>query len=137
MKIIKLIFTCFVYFMVFCSADCKKKTSSKCHYLITIKNNSNQSVYLNYSEEYPDTSINCDYHYGEKINSQEKSEISDQFDCLELRFDKFNNLQFFFIDSTIFNNATCDSIKAYNLYLKRVQVNLDQVNNFGWTIAYP
>ena len=136
MKIIKLICSSLVCFMILCSVDCRKKTSSECHHIITITNNSNNTLYCNYSELYPDTSVDCN-SYNLVIGPNDNFELKENTSCFEDQFDKFINIQFFFIDSVVYENASCDSVKAYGLYLKRTQVNIDQMNNRGWNIVYP
>ncbi len=48
-----------------------------------------------------------------------------------------NSVEIFFIDSSVISTLSWDTVKKYNLHLKRVFLNGHDLDSMGWIVTYP
>ena len=120
-------------FLLLLSSTCNEKDM---HKDLTIKNNTSDSICTLYTEIYPDTILDCRV-VGIGIGAHQEYQFVLR-NGWPNKFDRIGGvLQIFIIDSKIWKNEPCDSIKKYHRILKRYQLTLDDVEKMNWTITYP
>lgn len=129
----KLIFLFLLYVMILSSTTCKK---DNIHYNITVKNNSNSAIYVTMTDAYPDTLIRCPWGYIEISQNGNNYIESSQYGWEE-DFKGIEKLQLFIIDANMAKNTPCDTIRKYNMILKRYALTYNDLQNNNWTINYP
>jgi hypothetical protein len=102
---------------------------------LTIKNNSSDSIYVIYTEIYPDTTLDCRLA-AIGINANQEYQLFLRGGW-ESELGRIGVLQIFIIDKYIWNTEPCETIKKSNKILKRYQLTLDDLRNLNWRIAYP
>ncbi len=134
--------------------------TEKCeHDRIIVKNNSSKTLYFihGYKGEPPtDTTLgklyvdpksggyityNDSEFYrlqpnDENVKAMSKQTPSHCFSAIffgELR----NSVEIFFIDSSVISTLSWDTVKKYNLHLKRVFLNGHDLDRLGWKVSYP
>jgi hypothetical protein len=102
---------------------------------LIIKNNSSDSIYVIYTEIYPDTTLDCRLAaIGVGANQEYRFFLRNGW---ENELGRIGILQLFIIDKDIWNTEPCDTIKKSNKILKRYQLTLDDLRNLNWRITYP
>lgn len=127
----RIILCCFI-FLCFVSSDCNRRDF---HYDIIIKNNSSSTISISPSFFYPDTTITCPLGHVEILPGDEYFDYKRS--GWESILHKPKYFQLFILDPNVINTESCDSIKKYKKYLKRYQLNVDDLNRLNWTITYP
>lgn len=135
---------------MFCSQSfvfftCKKENN--CHKRISFINNTNKDVYvIKNTLGYPDTNY---YHYDPsptlsqkeyKVNSNTSTNSPLQLlACYEdvMKEKKSDTLMVFVFDAQLLETISWDTVKAKNLYLKRYDLSLQDLQKNNWTIRYP
>ena len=113
-----------------------------------MKNNSDKTIYSNYSRSYPDTSlVNTDMirinDYKILPNDSTNIRASSSWGgCWEKKFTSEEPLPMervivFIFDEKVIKTMTWDTIKANNLYLKRYDLTLGDLQNSNWRVIYP
>jgi hypothetical protein len=134
-------------FLILVASTCKKE-SDTCHRRVTIKNQSGNSIFVDWGSNYPDTILRNEFPsplsqpqqyevLPSEINSQG---ITTGGDCFESRFKSqitSGTLMIYVFDKTVLQNNPWDSIKKYSMYLKRYDLSLQDLQNKDWTITYP
>ncbi len=118
--------------IILSSTTCKK---DNIHYELTIINKSNKSIYMNWADSYPDTLLNCPW--GVEIPVNDKYIISSGSHGWEDIFKSMDVLQIFIVDANFAKTTPCDSIRKYNMILKRYALTYNDLQNNNWTITYP
>ena len=118
--------------IILSSTTCKK---DNIHYELTIINKSNKSIYMNWADSYPDTLLNCPW--GVEIPVNDKYIISGGSHGWEDIFKSMDILQIFIVDANFAKTTPCDSIRKYNMILKRYALTYKDLQNKNWTITYP
>ncbi len=118
--------------VILSSTTCKKDET---HYNITIKNNSNSAIYVTMTTAYPDTLILCPWGFFE-ISQNSNFNIESTYGWEE-DFKGIETLQIFIIDANIAKTTPCDTIRKYNMILKRYALTYNDLQNNNWSITYP
>lgn len=126
-------------FLLLSSGSCSPDEG---HYKFVFKNESNQSVYLYFNYNYPDTLFSCDPHEWIKLvssNEESSYEIRNSWEKEFLWFQKkgIDYLQLIVVDSLVYRTQPCDSIRNHNLVLKRYQLDVKYMEENNWRITYP
>ncbi len=121
------------FLLLFIFADCTNKV--KCTKNIAIKSNIDEPKVIWISVYYPDTTYQClnqknglparqeiDISYGQPSKSCWESALEDK------------SLQVFIVDSAIYQDSTCDVIRAHHELYKRMEFTIDQLNQLKWQI---
>jgi len=130
--------------IVLSSSKCKKD-SLDCHRSKFFKNQSIKDLYVITSYSYPDTVLSKGYPNpildpGTNKVLMQNSKLLWTTDCIEIIF-KYSipsdTLMVYVFDSEILESTSWDTIKARNLYLKRFDLSLQDLQMNNWTITYP
>lgn len=125
--------------------SCDATNTASCHKIIKVINNTNKSVYVDYSGGYPETDftklISNPLISGAtktKANESNKYGIGNNGECFENTFSRLESgvMQVFVFDGSTLETQGWDYIKANNLVLKRYDLTLKDLENMNWTITY-
>ena len=118
-----------------------------CHKIISFVNNSTQSVYVDeILSRWPDTNL---YSYDSnpiydsfsyKINANQRSNGALQLSaCYEgvMSSPKSDTIMVYVFDAQVLETTPWDTVTANNMYLKRYDLSLQDLQNSNWTITYP
>jgi hypothetical protein len=121
------------------AVSCRKDTEN-CHHHIFLTNNSSKRVYLLTTVGYPDTMLRQKDNYNPSNNPtslvephQKGSDYSGN--CLESH--ERDTLMLFIFDARILETISWDSVKAKNLYLKRYDLSLQDLQTQNWQLTFP
>lgn len=126
-----------------CDPTCDTET---CHYHIYIQNNSSNNIYQTVSDIYPDTLLKFYTDPNPKLDAINKTTINEKgtmskLSCYEFDFKDtkrpLEKLIIYVFDAKTLESMSWDSIKAKDLYLKRYDLTLQDLQNNNWTITYP
>ena len=136
MKPIYLMFSCLLLANSTC--DMVKDEEQK----LRINNKSEKAIYISWTRDYPDTSINylVNPTYNPQIKKVEAHSIQREYYSAPTKaFFKYNidTLSVFIFDAQLLENTPWDTVKARYLILKRYDLSLDDLNKMNWIIAYP
>jgi hypothetical protein len=121
-----------MFLIILASSTCKKE---EIHYDITVYNKSSSSIYMTWTDAYPDTLLRCPW--GKEILPDEKYNISGGKYGWEDIFKSTQILQVFIVDADIAITEPCDTIRKYNWILKRYPLTYQDLQSINWTITYP
>jgi len=130
--------------LILCAFQCKKD-SANCHRNKFFKNESIKDLYVITSYLYPDTVLSKGYPNPildpntNKILMQ-SSKLLWTRDCIETIFRysiPSDTLMVYVFDAGILESTSWDTIRANNLYLKRYDLSLQDLQMRNWTIIYP
>lgn len=125
--------------------SCDATNTDSCHKIITIINNTNKSIYVDYSGGYPETDfkklISNPLTSGAsktEANKSNKYGIGNDGGCFEYTFPRLESgiMQVFIFDGPTLETQGWDYIKANNLVLKRYNLTLQNLEDMNWTITY-
>jgi hypothetical protein len=139
MKTIEKYSLAFLSFMVL-NISCSHKDENK-HDLILFKNDSDKTIYLKSSVDYPDTMI----HFSNPVlagNSYKvaPNTIGDPLrltDTYEELFRQIDTLMVFVFDSQTLENVPWETVINNYIILKRYDLSYLDLNTINWTIIYP
>ena len=127
------------------SLTCSK--NGDCHKIISFVNNSTQSIYVGRSLSiWPDTNLySYDYNplydsLSYKINANQRSNGALQSSaCYEgvMSSPKSDTIMVYVFDAQVLETTPWDTVTANNMYLKRYDLSLQDLQNSNWTITYP
>jgi len=111
-----------------------------CHRNIKIINNSDKTVRLYGSLNYPDSISD----FGTKYTLYTIRPHSDYLDysrsCREAMIpyqNKHGVLMYFLIDDAVLKSTPMDTIIKYRMYLKQYNLTVEGLKNSNWTVTYP
>lgn len=111
--------------------------TDKGNYLLTITNNSNDSIIMAYKFYYDTLCV----LQGSTIKSGNAYTEHSGEQCWEKRLSNGRTYEFYIIDPKKFNPSNkyynCDSIEEKNDILKHYVLTLDDLKNINWEITYP
>ena len=126
--------------------SCEATNTAKCHKIITVVNTTNKSIYVERSENYPDTESYK--NYPDPLNNVsttkvEANKIAQNVlpsfgNCYEGIYTNIQSgiMMVYVFDGTILEEQGWDYIKENNLVLKRYNLTLQDLENMNWTITY-
>jgi len=108
-------------------------------YSITIKNNSDQTIYACAAYIFPDTLLPIEKPYLVKIEPTKIGSIHGYYvnDDTFSRFEKGSILTFFILNEDSVNIHVWEYLKENNVILKRYEFNAQELNIVGMPILYP
>jgi len=131
-------------FLSFCG--CIRKETANCHFNIHVKNNTNKSIYIDGSFNYPDTNLQSytdpspalagEYY---KVKPSETTNLY-QRSCYEEVFKTripSDTIMVYIFDAQTLVTTPWETVKKNNLYLKRYDLSLQDLRNLNWRINYP
>lgn len=134
-----------LFTLAFVSFSCGKDRN--CHNRISFVNKSNKDVYvIKNTSGYPDTNY---YRYDPsptlsqnvyKVNSHKASTSSLQYSaCYEaiMKPPESDTVMIYVFDAHVLETTPWDTVKAKNLYLKRYDLSLQDLQQSNWSITYP
>jgi hypothetical protein len=127
--------------IILASISCNRNAEN-CHDSVEIINNSENPIYFERSQRFPDTltlypnpSLDPVYR---KINSHtRKNDIIR--DCFETEF-KLNDkgiIMYYLFDANTLETTPWDTIVKKYMILKRYDLSLQDMQNLNWTMTYP
>jgi len=106
-----------------------------------IANNSNSTVYFNYSFAFPDTTlrlednpVTSDDFYRIQSGETVTNPIMGRW---ESKFDIYDTLMIFIFDETTLKNVPWDTIMKNYMILKRYDLSLEDLVRMDWRVTYP
>ena len=126
--------------------SCEATNTDKCHKIITVVNKTNETIYVDYSEFYPET----DFTYlivnplfnpqTRKVgaNATSKNVLPTYGNCYEAMYPNIESgiMMVFVFDGPTLETQGWDYIKANNLVLKRYDLTLQDLIDMNWEITY-
>jgi hypothetical protein len=112
---------------------CKQIEGVKC---LKVVNNSNKPISAA-------AELRQDYLCGKYFNKIESNSSITDFQCFvnngtwEKELTVYDSIHLYIVDFDTFKSLPCDTIFKYNLYKKKVKLNLDSMIKYNWTITYP
>lgn len=106
-------------------------------------NNSDMTIGVIMSgREYPDTLFPWGYAYGDEFGPNEKNDytISHYKDYQKTRDEYLNEfpiIQVFVIDYNLCGKISPDTIRKYNMVLRRYELTRKWLEEHDWTVTYP
>jgi len=129
----KRITTIILFFIILTSSTCQKEVK---HYDLTVKNTANASIYVTWTDAYPDTLIRCPLGYSEILPGKSYDIKSGKYGW-ENDFKGMQFLQIFIIDAITGSTEACDTIRLHNMILKRYTLTYENLQQINWKITYP
>ncbi len=125
-----------------------RKESATCHTKVSFINRSQNSISVDWNAYYPDTLLgNGFYNPSSQAQIHEVLPSETNIDAVSLGVDCFESrfktqitsgiIMIYVFDKTVLQNNNWDTIKKYNMYLKRYDLSLQDLQNKDWTITYP
>jgi hypothetical protein len=115
-----------------------------CHDKIRIINNSDNTIYFDFSYRYPDTTLKENPVPGRKyarINGHSSGREQDIYgDCFEGTISSANpggKIMFFIYDANTLETMPWDTVVKHYMILKRYDLTEQDLDSMGWTITYP
>lgn len=99
---------------------------------IQIYNNSNHTIIANYSEEYPDTSLNIIY----SICELQPFTNCESYMHYEFKINSHDTLQIFITDVDTLKKYGIDTCKQEYKILKRYDLSIEDLEQMNWKIIY-
>ena len=132
---------------IICSFTCNKPKN--CHTKLNFINSSNKDIYFQSCGIYPDTLLSshyCPNPKGDKpfhfvsANNNNNLALPVSQGCYESN--NFNTIDsdtmmIYIFDANVIETTSWDTVKAKNLYLKRYDLSLQDLQQSNWTIKYP
>lgn len=139
MKVIKvMLIGCFQ--LVLMSNSCKKD-SSYYDYRLKIINKSNKTIYGDFYQSYPDTTLSLHSHFD---NASEKAASNETITLVRggswdnaFKEEIHQKLMVFIFDAAVINTTPWDTIRKNYLILKRYDLTLEDLQKLNWSITYP
>jgi len=142
-----------VIFWLSTAVTCEKKERENCHPSIRFSNNSTKSVRANYRVLHPvhypnpisalETLSYTAQHEMYKINSGEQNNTRAlrSRDCIEHIFNRsdgfLDTLYLFVFDAAVIENTSWDIVVRDQLFLKRYDLTLQDLQRLNWQVTYP
>lgn len=105
---------------------------------INYMNNSNLTVTMAYSKNYPDTSLaNVIFDIENIAPHTKRISGMDNGWGSEFNDNEFGILNFFVLNTAIIDNTPWDTIVKYHMVLKRFEYTVQDMDSLNWTITYP
>lgn len=128
----------FVLCLLLISSSCKDETEQK----LRVKNNSDKTIYYDWSSSYPDSSIyignptansyRCKVNAKSISNSAYTSPNKNYFGSRDM-----DTMIIFIFDAELIEALSWDSVKSKGLVLKRYFLSLDDLEEMNWIVNYP
>lgn len=122
-----------LFFVILTSSTCQREDN---HYALTVKNRANTSVFITWTDTYPDTLIRCPLGYI-MILPGDNYDIKSSKYGWENDFKGMQIFQIFIIDAIVGNTEDCDTIRHRNMILKRYALTYEDLQEINWEITYP
>lgn len=123
--------------LIMTSFQCAKDNDN-CHKNIIIENNSDKTLRIFSSLEYPDSTLKSN-NEATLYPIEPHSSYLDYWGCVEnvFRRNKHGVLLYFIIDNEILKNNPMDTIVEYKMYIKKYDLTEESLQKMNWTITYP
>jgi len=127
-----------VILLLFFLNSCGQKKNY--HNSMAFINNSNKTVYVDFSYGYPDTLINFNLSYEAKPYCKVNSNSTGN--PLEVRYAyetmlEDDTLMVYVFDAAVVESTPWDTIKAIYMVLKRYDLSLQDLEEMNWTVSHP
>jgi len=139
MKAVKIMFIICTQ-LVLMSNSCKKD-SSYYDYRLKVVNKSDKTIYADFYQSYPDTTLGLHSHFD---NATVKAATNGTITLVRggtwenaFKEDIHQKLMVFIFDASVVDNTPWDTIKKKYLILKRYDLSLDDLQKSNWTVTYP
>ncbi|MGG7035115.1 MAG: hypothetical protein ACI7YS_07975 [Flavobacterium sp.] len=125
--------------------SCDAVNTDSCHKIITVINNTNKSIYVDYGGGFPETDFRklignplVSGASKTEANKSNKYGIGNNGECFEYTFPRLESglMMVFVFDGPTLEEKGWDYIKVNNLVLKRYDLTLEDLRNMNWTIIY-
>ena len=148
MKTINKILALTLLWLISSASTCKKETEN-CHYTVAFHNATDKTLYVITSNRYPDTLITngnpnplLDPSSRRVLPQEKNTRVLWGRDCYENDMKDPNNVPYgkwmiYVFDAAVLESTPWDTVKARNMYLKRYDLTLKDLQDRNWTITYP
>ncbi|MDH6307238.1 hypothetical protein M2448_000156 [Dysgonomonas sp. PF1-14] len=124
------------------AANCNGEDSEDCHLRVTIVNNWDKDISIYRSFLYPDSlGIIGDAIIDRDIEANSTKKVRFEYiDCLETTINYQNKdgiMMVYFYDKEVIDSYPRDTIIKYRMYLKKMDLTVDDLQNSDWTLTYP